>query len=91
MKLCPKMHTIYYESLRDILHALDIKLIHTIITFHLMKLSSLCRDLNENVKYRLRSPEKTISVSVTLQLLPCVWCGTETKWISDLDSISKNT
>ena len=53
MKLCPKMHTICYESLRDILHALDIKLIHTIITFHLMKLSSLCRDLNENVKYRL--------------------------------------
>ena len=50
-----------------------------IITSHLMKLSSLCRDMNENVKYRQKSPERTTSISVTLKLLQCVWCSTGKK------------
>ena len=38
-----------------------------------MKLRSLCRDVNENVKYRQKSPEMTTSISVTLKLLQCAF------------------
>ena len=41
-----------------------------------MKLSSLCRDMNENIKYCQKSPERTTSISVTLKLLQCVQCST---------------
>ena len=53
-----------------------IRLIHGIITSHILKLSSLCRDMNGNVKYRKKSPEKTTSISFTLKLLQCVWSST---------------
>ena len=42
----------------------------------LLKLSSLCRDKNENVNHRQKSPERTTSISVTLKLLQCVRCST---------------
>ena len=45
---------------------------HRIITSHLIKLNSLCRDMNENVKYLQKSPERTTSISVTLKLLQCL-------------------
>ena len=73
MKL-PKMHTVLL--FRDKLYTSHIQLIHRINSSNLMKLSSLCRDTNYNVRYRQKSPERTISISVTLKLLQCVWCNT---------------
>ena len=42
-----------------------------------MKLSSLSCDMIENGKNRLKSLEKTISISVILILLQCIWNSTE--------------
>ena len=77
------MDTICYELFRNILHTLHIRLIHRIITSHLMKLSSLCRDMKENVKYRQKSPERTNSISVILKLLlECVFGVVQEKKIN---------
>ena len=42
------------------------------ISSHIMKLSSLCSDINEKTNYEHKSPEKTTSISVTLKLLVCL-------------------
>ena len=51
---------------------------------------TLCRDINENVKYHQKSQENTISISVTLNLLQCDWRSTEKKLLKIFMKYSLN-
>ena len=64
------MHTICYDLFHNILYCVAYTTYSHNFYFSFNDIKQfMCRDMNENVKYRQKCPERTTSISVTMKLL----------------------